>query len=33
MNITKYEKYFFILPGVLSLLAIIAIGLGAQAGY
>jgi preprotein translocase subunit SecF len=26
MNITKYEKYFFILPGVLSVAAIIAIG-------
>jgi preprotein translocase subunit SecF len=27
MNITKYEKYFFILPGVFSLLAIIALGM------
>ncbi len=27
MNITKYEKYFFILPGILSILALLAIGL------
>ncbi|TSC68976.1 MAG: preprotein translocase subunit SecF [Parcubacteria group bacterium Gr01-1014_56] len=27
INITKYEKYFFILPAVLSLLAVIAIGM------
>lgn len=27
MNITKYEKYFFILPATLSLLAVIAIGM------
>ena len=27
MNITKYEKYFFILPGTLVLLALIAVGL------
>lgn len=27
MNITKYEKYFFILPGALSLLAVMALGM------